>query len=276
MSRVVRAVAIDAGRSSGVAAQQGRAVNALLVGGDEARARGHLLPHRLVLQVTRQAEALLGSFPREEVGNRVGGRRLAMTREAGRLLRGARALARTVLGAEQLPGDLAVAPPARGDFPRRRERKGRVLDRRRVVSPVAAEAIRLGRLPVGAGEPAVERVRGRRRVVAARAIHGPGLRRVGKIRRLAEIRVAVDAGESRLAVDRLPRRFGAATKTRRAVGPLRVGVAVAGQAVFVGRRLWLRRRDSLAATPASHKPKDRRRSANLDAAVTARDYFLPG
>ena len=148
---VVRPVAIDAGRRPRVAAQQGRAVDAVLVGGDEARARGHLLAHRLVLQVARQAEALLGSFPREQVGNPVGGDRLAMAREAGRLLRGARALARTVLGTEQRPGDLAVAPPARRDFPRRRERKGRVLDRRRVVPPVAAKAIRLGRLSVGAG-----------------------------------------------------------------------------------------------------------------------------
>jgi hypothetical protein len=56
---VVGAMAVDTGRSPGIAAGQRGAMNAVLVRGDEAGCRGGGIPHGLVTEMAGEAEALL-------------------------------------------------------------------------------------------------------------------------------------------------------------------------------------------------------------------------
>jgi len=77
--------------------------------------------------------------------------------------------------------------------------------------------------------------------VAGGAVGRLQARRVREVRRLREVRVAIDAGEARLSVDRR----GDALRGHEdapAVLTLRSGVAVAGEAVIVFRRLGGERR----------------------------------
>ena len=80
---VVAAVAAHAVRGLGIALQQGGAVDALVVGGDEPRRRRGPRPHIGIVAVARQAELLLRPLDRERIRRARDERdRAAMARQA--------------------------------------------------------------------------------------------------------------------------------------------------------------------------------------------------
>ena len=235
---VVSAVAIHAVGRAGIAAGERVAVNAVLEGGDESRGGGGAGLDRLVVEVTVQAEALLGPLQvhRGEAG--AGRDRISVAGDtAGSGARPARE-GLSVLGGKIMLAGLGVAVSAGLGLPGGSEPEGRVADRRDLVGPVAIRAGDL-RFLFSAGRPGdlrMERVGRARPVVAGGAIDLVQAGLVREVRGLRQIRVAVDAGHARLAVNggiefRLGDEDGAAARA------LRVLVRVAGQTVVVARRL---------------------------------------
>ena len=233
---VVGPVTVDAGRGTGVAARQRRAVNAVLVRGDEAHGRPGSVPHGLVAQVARETEPLLGHLQGGGVGDRALRDREMVAGQAGRRAERARRERPAVLGRAQARGRLAMAAAAGLGLSRRGEAKRRILHRDDFVGPVAGGAGDLGLALArgGAADRGVERVRGTGAVVAARAGDRRQALLVREVRGLGEVRVAVHAGEARGSVDR-GGELALGDGDRSPVGPLGGRIPVAGQAVGVGR-----------------------------------------
>src|SRR6185369_10910189 len=102
-------MAVHAGRRPRVAAQERGAVNAVLVGGDEGGARRNLVAHRLVLDVTGEAETLLPPLQRCQVEARARGDPGLVAAEAGRSGRSPARQGLSVLRSEKVRLDVVVA-----------------------------------------------------------------------------------------------------------------------------------------------------------------------
>ena len=207
LALVVRAVAVDAGRRPGVAPQERLAVDAVLVGGDEARRSPRPGPRRTCCWSGRRGTAAPGPSSRPRASRPspdVTG--LAVAGEAVGA-QGLTPLARAFPCSDARKCVLTSSwqlPHASG-LARRGEAEPGVLDRRDLVG---AMAIRAGDLRPSPGSAAaardlrMERMRRAGPVVAGSAIDLLQARLVRKVRRRREVRVAVHAGDAGLAVDR--------------------------------------------------------------------------
>ena len=142
-----------------------------------------------------------------------------------------------MLGSKKVLAGLGVTVAAGLGLPGGREAEARVLDRRDLMGAVAIRARDL-RFLLAAGRPGDLRMKGMRRaraVVAGSAIDLAQAGLVREVRCLRQIRMAVHAGHSRLAVNRgIELLLG--DENGLAAGALRVLVRVAGQAVVIPRR----------------------------------------